>query len=282
MMRARSTLRAAGVTTVALAVVATGCAADQEGVAAGDVYVGHVHGIGVDPADGALYVGAHGGLFRLADGELSPVSGWTSDTMGFTVVGAGTFLASGHPAPDQDGPGLLGLNRSTDAGESWSEVSLVGEADFHSLDAVDGAIWGYDSVSGRLLTSADGKDWASVTEGAILDVAVQPGRPDEALATTGEGRLVRVSSDGSTAPEPLESPPLVLVDATESGELVGLGPDGAVHVQANGGRWEPAGEVPGGLQALTATDDAWYAATDTGIYVSSDRGEKWETAVRFS
>lgn len=36
--------------------------------AAEETALGHVHGLGVDPADGTLYVASHFGVFRVADG----------------------------------------------------------------------------------------------------------------------------------------------------------------------------------------------------------------------
>lgn len=37
-------------------------------------FIGHVHGLGVDPADQVLYVAAHGGLLRLVDSRLQLVA----------------------------------------------------------------------------------------------------------------------------------------------------------------------------------------------------------------
>ena len=49
----------------------------------------HVHGLGVNPADGALFVATHTGLFRAPRGELraTRVADRYQDTMGFTVTG---------------------------------------------------------------------------------------------------------------------------------------------------------------------------------------------------
>jgi hypothetical protein len=70
------------------------------------VEVAHLHGLGVDPADGTLYAGTHHGLIRLPDGgEATLVADRVQDFMGFTVAGPQHFLASGHPgAPDRAGP----------------------------------------------------------------------------------------------------------------------------------------------------------------------------------
>jgi hypothetical protein len=45
------------------------------------------------------------------------------DLMGFTVAGADSFLASGHPDAQHDFPPQMGLQRSTNGGRSWKTVS---------------------------------------------------------------------------------------------------------------------------------------------------------------
>ena len=54
----------------------------------------HVHGLSRKPADGALLVATHTGLFRVAPGTASAhrVADDHQDTMGFTVVGPDHFL----------------------------------------------------------------------------------------------------------------------------------------------------------------------------------------------
>lgn len=58
----------------------------------------HIHGLGVNPADGALYAGTHYGVYRLAN-ERDPelVGGVVQDFMGFTVTGPNHFLAAAIP-----------------------------------------------------------------------------------------------------------------------------------------------------------------------------------------
>jgi hypothetical protein len=79
-----------------------------------DAGIGHIHGLGVNPADGSLMVATHTGLFRVAPGEraLDRVGSEHRDTMRFTVVGPNRVLGSGHPDARSDRPLLLGLIRS--------------------------------------------------------------------------------------------------------------------------------------------------------------------------
>ena len=108
----------------------------------------HVHGLGVNPADGALYVATHTGLFRAARGErrAKRVADRYQDTMGFTVTGPDRFLGSGHPDGREDLPPFLGLIQSSDAGRTWEPVSLLGKRDFHVLEAAGERIYGYGSA----------------------------------------------------------------------------------------------------------------------------------------
>lgn len=79
---------------VLLAVNDTGNTASADAMA-------HIHGLGIDPADGQLVAATHYGAFEVdEDGDLEQV-GPVQDLMGFTVVGAGHYLASGHPGADQ-------------------------------------------------------------------------------------------------------------------------------------------------------------------------------------
>ena len=93
---------------------ATACAsrpkaADQH---VSDPGVAHVHGLGVDPADGMLYAATHYGLFRLPlQGRATRIADRYQDTMGFTITGPHAFLGSGHPDMRKDPqlPARLGL-----------------------------------------------------------------------------------------------------------------------------------------------------------------------------
>ena len=75
----------------------------------------HIHGLGVHPRNGTLYVATHFGLFTAASGEtkVQRVGESRQDIMGFSVVNAGRFIGSGHPGPaDSDLPPTLGLIES--------------------------------------------------------------------------------------------------------------------------------------------------------------------------
>ena len=114
--------------------------------------IAHVHGLGLNPADGSLQVATHTGTFRIGDdGRVRRVGSTAQDTMGFTVVGPNRFLGSGHPDAAgfrQGKPARLGLIESTDAGATWTNRSLSGEVDFHALAASQGTTYGWDAGTG--------------------------------------------------------------------------------------------------------------------------------------
>ncbi len=72
--------------------------------------VSHIHGVGVNPADDAVIIATHTGLFRAPTGQerAKRIGDRRQDTMGFTVVGPDRFLGSGHPDLRDDLPPLLG------------------------------------------------------------------------------------------------------------------------------------------------------------------------------
>jgi hypothetical protein len=122
----------------------------------------HVHGLGVNPKDGTLYIATHTGLFRAPPGRrtVTRVGDTEQDVMGFSVVGPDRFLGSGHPGPGQSAPPNLGLIRSADAGRSWQPVSLLGDADFHVLRSQGDTVYGFNALTGALMVSRDGgRSW---------------------------------------------------------------------------------------------------------------------------
>ena len=95
---------------------------------------GHVHGLDINPADGLLYAATHYGVWRVPiEGKPVRVADRYQDTMGFTITGPDRFLGSGHPDLREKLPSHLGLIESRDRAQTWTPLSLLGEADFHAL-----------------------------------------------------------------------------------------------------------------------------------------------------
>ena len=270
-MLAATAVLAVGAVVAAVLLIGGGRDGDQPAETVGAPFgMAHVHGLGLD--DGELLAGTHYGAFRVGeDGSVTQV-GPTQDFMGFTVVGSDHYLASGHPGADQDAPGNLGLIESTDGGETWESVSLRGEADFHSLEARHGRVYGHSG--GVLMVSEDKEEWDERARIALADLAVSPEDPETILATTEQG--LAVSADGGRRFEPVEGAPLlVLITWTDEGTVVGVDPQGGVRVSDDSGRtWEQRGSVGGQPAALTAQGDTVFVATHDGRIVESQDGAR--------
>lgn len=267
----------------ATALLSTACAADQTSNpaattdgASDDSSVGHIHGLGIDPADDSLYVATHFGLFHVPDtGKPTRVADRWQDTMAFTVVGPGHFLGSGHPDLTEELPSHLGLIESTDAGETWDPLALQGEADFHILEPVGDVLYAYDSTTSRLLRTEDRKRFEEILTGDLISVAAtkDPGR---LFATTGKGQVVSVDASTGQTRE-LGGPATAYLDTTAEGGLVGIGPDGVIRVSGDAGEtWQEAGSIGGQPAAFTVTEQGWYAATSDEAFRSTDRGDTWQ------
>ena len=243
--------------------------------------VEHVHGLGVDPADGLLYAATHFGLWRIPEqGQATRVADRYQDTMGFTVVGPGTFLGSGHPDFEKDPhlPTRLGLIRSADAGETWQPVSLSGQVDFHVLHAAHGKVYGWDSGSGRVMVSGDeGGTWETRSTLDLRDLVVSPDDPETLLATT-EAGVMRSGDGGRTWAVVAGAPLLAVLAWSTPGSLYGVTPDGAVqHSVDSGATWTLRGEVGGEPEALAASvgdgsERLYVAVAEQGILSSDDGG----------
>lgn len=255
-----------------------GCASDQESAAPQPETIGHVHGLGVDPADGVLYAATHTGVFRLdSEDGVERVAGRWQDTMAFTVVGPGAFLASGHPDLSEDLPVHLGLIESSDAALSWSPLSLQGEADFHALDATPDRVVAYDSLSQQLLTTTDRREWTVVDAQGVVDVVLDPTNPDRAFAVTARGDLLDYDLDRASGAAGPPAPPLALLEWPQADLLVGMTGDGDLQISDDGGRgWRRMAGPPGEPQALDATAEVVHVATTSGVYASEDMGASWQ------
>jgi len=263
--------------TAALSLALTACsAADDDTTASASpsgVTVSHIHGLGLDPSDQRLYVATHEGVYTPdSQGRPTLVGDSKDDFMGFTVAGAKTFYASGHPAGG-DGPGNKGLIKSTDAGRSWQALSLSGASDFHALDLVHDTVYGYDATNGLVRTSKDGSTWRDGAAIEALDLAVSPQDPDLVLATTADG--VARSTDGGKTFAAGKQPVMAFLSWPTDKALYGIDASGRLHRSADGaGTWQELDTVPGGgPQALTAVGARHVlVATQNGVYESKDGG----------
>jgi len=255
----------------------------DSGSPAADAGPVHVHGLGVNPADEALFIATHTGLFRVGEGESKAIRVGDShqDTMGFTVAGANRFLGSGHPDLRQDLPPLLGLIESTDEGRSWDPISLLGEADFHVLRSSGGRVYGYDVTDDRLLVSADaGRTWVRLVRPApLLDLAADPSdsRHLVSVGVSDLGQGLYESRDGGRSWERM-SDPVGLLAWSATDRLYLVDGSGNVAVSADSGRsFEPRGSIGGQPAALLGrgVEELFAALHDGTIKRSTDGGRSW-------
>ncbi|GLV95141.1 MULTISPECIES: F510_1955 family glycosylhydrolase [Streptomyces] len=251
-----------------------------------DPGTGHLHGLGVDPADGSLYAAGHLGVFRLGPTGAVRIADRYQDTMGFTVTGPRTFLASGHPSPTDPTATSphLGLIRSTDAGQTWTTVSAGGEADFHSLQQAGEIVYGLDSQTSQIWASKDaGATWERRAKIPGGDLAAHPGAPQEVWASTRDGLLH--STDGGTSFQPVPgAPALAAVERPAPDQLIALAPDGRVLAGGDGTSWTERGRLPQDAQpaVLSAASPTHLLAADTNdaVYESKDGGRTWTVVHR--
>ncbi len=256
---------------VAVAAILALVAASKAGDIADADAMAHIHGLAVDPADGQLVAATHYGAFEVdRDGDLSRV-GPVQDLMGFAIVGARHYLASGHPGADQKGqPNNLGLIESTDGGKSWRTLSLRGKADFHKLEARHDRV--YAHYKGRLMVSEDKQTWDERAELYLEDIAVSPTDPETIVMATDSG--IKISSDGGRTTRALpNTPTLSLVEWSSDGVIVGITDAGRLHTSNNQGvTWTARGSAGSQPVALAAEADAVFVATRGGAVLQSDDG----------
>jgi photosystem II stability/assembly factor-like uncharacterized protein len=278
-----------GAAVIGLAVIFTG---DESGPAApslrdlaGNVDPGpiHVHGLGLNPKDGSLFIATHTGLWRTAPRETQAerVANRMQDTMGFTIIGPDRFLGSGHPdqiqARDEGLPPLLGLIESTDGGKSWQPISLLGEADFHVLRSHGNRVYGFDATNERLMFSRDaGRTWTQRRPPAPLsDMAVNPSNLSHLIAS-GEGGLWKSANEGRAWTFAGEG--LGLLAWPVPGRLYLITTTGQAQMSPNGGkRWTTVGDVGGAPAALLAQTarELYVALHDGTVKRSADGGRTW-------
>lgn len=234
----------------------------------------HVHGLGIDPADRMLYAASHFGVFAVpTDKAPERVGDRAQDTMGFVVVGANHFLGSGHPDRlEPDTAPHLGLIESKDAGRTWQTLSLKGAADFHSLEVKHNRVYGYNSQNGQIMVSENQRDWDTRGRVAMVDFTISPIDPNVILAATQQG-VVRSADGGRTFAPAAGSPRLTLLDWSESDVVIGVAPDGIVHVSGDSAAtWTAKGRIGGTPAALVTKGAEVYIATESAVHASADSG----------
>src|SRR3546814_3465586 len=116
------------------------------------------------------------------------ISDWSSD------VCSSDLFSSGHPGPSSTAANPLGLRTSNDGGRTWTDSSLAGQVDFHSLVTDGTTLVGFDGARGVTVSKDQGKSWES---GGALGVASLALTESGTWAVTSSG-LQYSSDDGRT------------------------------------------------------------------------------------
>ena len=239
----------------------------------------HIHGLGINPADGRLFIATHNGLFAAARDQTRPehVGETEQDIMGFSIVGADHFIGSGHPGPDQDLPGNLGLIESRDAGKTWKNVSLLGEADFHVLEHSGNSIYGFDGAQGRLMVSRDGgREWDERKPPAgVFGLAIDATNASRVVVSTENG--IFISPNEGRRWQPLRDDTAGLLAWPTADRLYLVDAQGQVLLSSDAGaNWQTQGSIGGQPAAFIAHKNELYAALGDGtVKRSTDRGASW-------
>jgi hypothetical protein len=249
----------------------------EQPVAATDPGLQHIHGLGV--RGDTLYIATHTGLWIAPRGQTKAQRFGSSrqDIMGFSVVSSDRFIGSGHPDPSQNLPPNLGLIESRDAGRTWKNVSLLGEADFHVLESAGSRIYGFNGVQARLMVSVDGgRRWAQRTPpGAMFSLAIDPRSSQKIVVATERG--ISSSPDGGRNWQSLSGQLAGLLAWPAANRLFLVDGSGQVSRSSDGGRnWRAVGSIQGQPAAFIAQGNALYAAIHDGtVKRSVDDGRSW-------
>lgn len=249
--------------------VATGAGGSTAPVAA-DAAWAHVHNLTLD--GDRLLIGTHEGLWAQLPGQpAQQLSDQAFDVMGFAQVNT-TMYASGHPGEGQDAPADLGLQTSTNAGKTWSSVSLEGQVDFHRLRAGDTVVQGLSAHDGKFLRSTDsGATWTDLGTPPLFDFALDPNNADHLIGTQESGPVQ--STDGGQTLTAIAGAPLLAFLAWTGTTIYAIAADGTLQTSADSGKtWKQAAQLEGQPQALAADGAHVVALTDTTIWDSTDGG----------
>ena len=242
----------------------------------------HAHGLGVDPADGALFIATHTGLFRSPEGQdkAKRVGESFQDTMGFTVSGPGRFLGSGHPDARSKKRPMLGLIESVDGGKSWNPVVLEGQADFHVLRTAGQRVIGYDAIGNRLLRMSSSRKPTKLSKprGTVIDLVIDPRDVRHYVAATDSG--LYESRDAGRRWTRLDRRRVGLLAYLRSGALTLVRGDGVVERLTPRDGWRQMGQLQGRPGALASDANKLYLALQDGpVLESSDGGRSWRPRV---
>ncbi|WP_080837520.1 F510_1955 family glycosylhydrolase [Cohnella massiliensis] len=165
----------------------------------------HVHGMSYTADGNKLVLATHEGLRYYENGNWSSVEGQNHDYMGFSATDDG-FYSSGHPAPGSKLKDPFGIIKSTVGEQSFQQLALYGEMDFHGMSVgfkshaiyvLNPASNGKMSSTGLYYSLDQAQTWtrseSSGLEGQVQALAVHP--TEESTLAIGTNKGAFLSTD---------------------------------------------------------------------------------------
>ncbi len=263
------------------------CSADRSGVVASAGDLGHIHDLAFD-SQGQLLVGSHTGLYRIESINRAVLFGTEQhDLMAMTRSDEGDLLASGHPDLRIESyrvegrPPFLGLARSSDDGQTWASLELLGDADFHALVQHRDGLFAAET-SGRIwFLNSDG-EWSKRGTIEARDLAIDPEDSAQQLAVDWDGQLWASADGARTWQEVSEAPALIEVEWLDAGGIVGVDEVGQFWRSEQPQRpWVQDVTGPSAVETFLVESESaesvtwWITAVGGRISTSSDQGVNW-------
>ncbi len=277
-------MRTAVAVLLAGALVLAACGSSRGEVVAGAYDLGHIHDLVLD-AEGRLVAASHTGLYRIEASDRAVLIGDEQhDLMSMAQLSDGVLIAGGHPnlLLDKyvagDKPPFLGLVESTDGGESWEIIDLLGDADFHALVPRSEGL--YAAGGGGLIwfQDLDGQ-WSQLGEVGARDLALHPDNSDRQVVASYDNEVWVSSDRAATWTLVEEAPALAEVEWLQPDELVGMDTVGTIWAaDSPEGPWTEIATGPEEVETLfIGPAGSWWVAERGGIISRSDnQGGSWQ------
>ncbi len=274
--------RFAPLVALALAILVGGCGSGDAPTVAADGDLGHIHDLALDE-NGDLLVASHTGLYRVENETRAVLVGAQHDLMSMIVLPDGDILASGHPNllldefRVEDRPPFLGLARSPDGGQSWDELDLLGEADFHALVPAGDGLFAAET-SGNIWYQDPSAGWSTLGAVEARDLAIDPSDPQRQLAPDYDGTVWMIEDGAMSWTPSTEAPALIEIEWTEADVILGVTESGSVWSAQNpAGPWIEIATSPTDVETfyVDASGSWWISVHGGEISRSDDQGGQW-------